>query len=452
MPSKIDLLNNESLTYEDALQETFNVIHCHEELHAKNAFTAELSRQRDSIAALASHHLGLGTATDAVTVYPPEKWLSGGFNVCVPIDVQLRGGAEKKKLLMKCPMAFRIAEHKYPGSLDEKLRTEVGAYVWIQESCPSIRIPHLYGFGSSAHHFTHVSARPWYSRLLHAIRYWLSRRFYGAQPSKYVSTNASPSLPAHYMLLEFIGPETGRLPAQDWFAKLADPLCRKRLFTGLSNIILELAKVPQPKIGSFRFNNDCTISLDGRAVFAGTSILEGQGAPRTVPAGQTYTCTEPFVSDMITLLDESYRAQIAASDTETACLGQMGTRVFLRAVAHHYIKKQYRNGPFLMQLTDLNPGNFFVDDDWKISCLFDLEYISALPVENLAIPYWLSGGTISDIEGQKLAEYEKLRREFMEILREREAEYRLAWPISTIMEEMWTTKGVWFWHSLASRY
>jgi hypothetical protein len=26
---------------------------------------------------------------------------------------------------------------------------EVGAYVWMQEQCPGIRIPHLYGFGLS---------------------------------------------------------------------------------------------------------------------------------------------------------------------------------------------------------------------------------------------------------------------------------------------------------------
>lgn len=252
------------------------------------------------------------------------------------------------------------------------------------------------------------------------------------------------------MFLEFIGPETGQMVVYNWDDKLKDSLCRKRLFAGMANIILEMAKVPQPKIGSFRFNNDCTISLDSRAMFASTAILEGQGTPRTTNEGQTYTCTEPFVADAITLLDENLTADVCASNTETDCRGQIAARVVLRAVAHHYIKKEYRNGPFVMQLTDLNPGNFFVDDDWNITCLFDLEWVCALPPEALSAPYWLTGCTIDGLSGDDLVKFEEVQQEFMEILREKEAEYKLSWPLSSIMAEMWQTNGVWFWHSLAS--
>lgn len=41
------------------------------------------------------------------------------------------------------------AEQYYPGTVDENMRGEVGAYAWMQESCPDIRIPRLYGFGFS---------------------------------------------------------------------------------------------------------------------------------------------------------------------------------------------------------------------------------------------------------------------------------------------------------------
>lgn len=236
----------------------------------------------------------------------------------------------------------------------------------------------------------------------------------------------------------------------NWDDKLEDPICRKRLLTGMTKIILEMAKVPQPKIGSFRFNNDCTISLDSRAMFAATAILEGQGTPRTIAEGHTYTCTEPFVADLITFLDGNLTSDVSAADAETDCRSQMATRTFLRAVAHHFIKKEYRDGPFVMQLTDLNPGNFFVDDDWNITCLFDLEWVCALPPEALSAPYWVTGCSIDGLTGDALVKFDEVRQEFMEILREKEAEYTLTWPLASVMEEMWATSGVWFWHSLTS--
>jgi hypothetical protein len=34
---------------------------------------------------------------------------------------------------------------------------------------------------------------------------------------------------------------------------------------------------------------------------------------------------------------------------------------------------QHRHGPFPLQLTDLHASNIFVDEDWNITCLIDLE-------------------------------------------------------------------------------
>lgn len=50
---------------------------------------------------------------------------------------------------MRCPMPFALRDS---ASLDEKLRGEVGAYLWMQEHCPDIRIPQLYGFSTSNGH------------------------------------------------------------------------------------------------------------------------------------------------------------------------------------------------------------------------------------------------------------------------------------------------------------
>jgi len=47
--------------------------------------------------------------------------------------------------------AHKLAEAKYPGTVDEKLSSEVGGHAWMQHRCLDIRIPHLYGFYFSDH-------------------------------------------------------------------------------------------------------------------------------------------------------------------------------------------------------------------------------------------------------------------------------------------------------------
>ncbi|OCK75024.1 hypothetical protein K432DRAFT_266870, partial [Lepidopterella palustris CBS 459.81] len=55
------------------------------------------------------------------------------------------------------PWLHKPAEAKYPGTVDEKLSSEVRTYAWMQHQCPVFRIPHLYGFGFSDHrHVSHL--------------------------------------------------------------------------------------------------------------------------------------------------------------------------------------------------------------------------------------------------------------------------------------------------------
>jgi hypothetical protein len=51
--------------------------------------------------------------------------------------------------MLRCALPYKLAEHRYPGIVDEKTACEVGAYVWMQEKCPDIPIPRLHGFGFS---------------------------------------------------------------------------------------------------------------------------------------------------------------------------------------------------------------------------------------------------------------------------------------------------------------
>ncbi|KPM44968.1 hypothetical protein AK830_g1608 [Neonectria ditissima] len=97
-------------------------------------------------------------------------------------------------------------------------------------------------------------------------------------------------------------------------------------------------------------------------------------------------------------------------------------------------------------------ANIFVDEDWNVKCLIDLEWICALPVEMLDVPYWLTGCSIEEICGEEYNTYDKVRQEFMDVLEKEEHKSMIEHgiSISRTMEEMWDSKGVWFWHCLTS--
>lgn len=59
----------------------------------------------------------------------------------------------------------------------------------------------------------------------------------------------------------------------------------------------------------------------------------------------------------------------------------------MRALLHQYTNEELREGPFVMQLTDLHAPNIFVDRDWNIKHIIDLEWACALPLANLRPPF-----------------------------------------------------------------
>jgi hypothetical protein len=183
-------------------------------------------------------------------------------------------------------------------------------------------------------------------------------------------------------------------------------------------------------------------------------LLENDGAPRTMQRGDTYRCTDAFVADMITFHDQRFLAQPNAVNSETDCCAQMAVKTLLRVFAHRYIKREHREGPFPLQLTDLHASNIFVDDDWSVTCLIDLEWLLALPRETLEVPYWLTECSIDGLQGERYDEFDKIRREFMQVFQEEEramaAKHGLTIKLSEVMQEMWDSKGIWFWNCLSS--
>ncbi|KAK3361599.1 hypothetical protein B0T24DRAFT_652807 [Lasiosphaeria ovina] len=452
MPAALEIRGRSPITtFESASKEEFNVISRLAHGPAVKSLVEDLWRQKESIEALTRQHLGLGKH-DACTVLERHTWIRGGFNICVLVDVT--SSRQSSKVVFRCAMPHKLAEARYPGTVDEKLGCEVGAYVWMQEKCPDIRIPRLYGFGFlDGRHFTHASRRPFLFRI--ARVFW--RCVYGllGYPllSQYIPNPTRHSIDSAYVLLEYIDPESGQqMLSNTWDKYRGDAVRRERLFRGMTKIMLSLARLPQLQIGAFQFASDGTISLRNRPLNCTIVLAENDGAPRTMQRDDTFKCTDAFVSGMLTFHDRRFLGQPNAIYSANDCRSQIAVKTLLRVFSHRYIRPDHRHGPFILQLTDLHASNIFVDHDWNITCLLDLEWLCALPLEMLCVPYWLTGCSLDEIQDERYGEFDKIRQEFMRSFREQEQEttpeHGIA--ISQLMQDMWASKGVWFWHCLSS--
>lgn len=275
-----------------------------------------------------------------------------------------------------------------------------------------------------------------------------------ALPSQYTPHVVSPGLGTSYMLLDFIDPSAGQMLSKTWTQYQKDSRRRHNLYRGIARLMCSLARVPQPRIGSFRFHDDGSIALTNRPLLNSTIIRENEGAPRIMQRQDTYTCTEAFVSDLLTFHDNRFLSQPNAIYSEDDCRGQMAVKTLLRALSHRYIDRGCRNGPFLLQLTDLHPSNILVDSDWNITGLIDLEWMCSLPREMIAVPYWLTGRAIDQITEEYLDDFDQARQDFTRILQEEERTMleakRQVFPLSSIMDDTWESGAVWFWHCLDS--
>lgn len=103
----------------------------------------------------------------------------------------------------------------------------------------------------------------------------------------------------------------------------------------------------------------------------------------------------------------------------------------------------------MLSLTDLHKSNIFVDKDWRITCIIDLEFACSLPVEFLESPScWLDVEMVHEMAPDDFA---PKHAEFLEHLRHEEKlqNYQDRESLSSIMEQTW--KNGTFWFTLALR-
>lgn len=145
--SKTRRLLREEITYSTAKNKESNVLHQLGYPGQKDRFFSLLESKQSCIRAIVAHHLNL-RSTNACRVADVSEWLHGSYNVCIPVEILEWDQKQQPgdRVLVRFPLPYRVGEDYRPGNGDEKVRCEAGTYAWLQENCPDVPIPRLYGF------------------------------------------------------------------------------------------------------------------------------------------------------------------------------------------------------------------------------------------------------------------------------------------------------------------
>ncbi|KAL2826910.1 hypothetical protein BJY01DRAFT_143080 [Aspergillus pseudoustus] len=460
MPRTRRLLREE-ITYSAAMRREANILHRLNYLSQETQFFSLLESKRNWIQGIVAHHLNL-QSTNVCLVADAQEWIHGSFNVCIPVTIldwnpKQQGG---NRVIVRFPLPYRIGEDFRPGNADEKIRCEAGAYAWLERNCPDIPIPRLYGFAmSTGETFTRIDCLPFFTTLLRRLRNRMLYLLGRPVPSEYTRHQSRigvleyDRLNIGYLLIEYVENTKGKMLSSTWAIEKDNAKLRSNLFHDLSKIYLSLSKTPLPRIGSFIINNDGFLLLENRPLSLEMHDLENERIPTDIPRDYTYSTVDSFVVDTLSYHGNRLRFQPNAINDLEDYIYQAARLTTMRAIFPLFFNRDLRRGPFIYSLTDLHQSNIFVDDDWHITSLVDLEWACSLPIEMVQPPHWLSSTAVDRIVSR---EYNEVRLAFMSALTTEEEAYLWRFSnrdspapltLSQLMGVAWD-RGT-FWYSLA---
>lgn len=244
-------------------------------------------------------------------------------------------------------------------------------------------------------------------------------------------------------MIKYIDKSECAMLSETWNDKKVDEALRTTLFKGLAQILLQLAKVPVTRIGSFVIDDNGYLMLSNRPLSQQIQQLENGNIPVDIPRNMTYTTVDSYVADILAFHDSRMHHQPNAVDDDTDAIWQVSALSTMRAVMPRFFTYDLRRGPFIYMLNDLHPSNILVDDDWNIRYLIDLEWACSQPVEMIHPPSWLAGETIDTIDPELFA---TMHQELMDILEQEEKQYCIgnSVSLSKVMKQGLESGKLWF--------
>lgn len=235
-----------------------------------------------------------------------------------------------------------------------------------------------------------------------------------------------------------------------WEKHRHDKLYRERLFRHLANITLSINSTPLSRIASLTMQTDGCITLSNRPLDLHFQMLENEGIPSGIPRQRTYTAVEAYISDLISLQDNKILHQPNAIHDLDDGKSQLSALAALRPIMHIFIRPKYRNGLFHLTLTDLHQSNIFVDEQWNIQTIIDLEWAHTRPIEMQVPPYWLTSRAADGFyDVDAIAEYETILDEYLSIYAEEEQRRNGEVVQAPIQQHVWKSGSFWYFHAVS---
>ena len=256
----------------------------------------------------------------------------------------------------------------------------------------------------------------------------------------------------NYLIIDFIEDSQGTLLSKLWTTSAHEQRRRWNFFKDLSRVMLTLARIPFELIGSLTIDDAGYIQLKNRPLTFRLHQMENEGIPLAIKRDFTYSCTKHYFSDLLSCHESRIRHQnnsiihLEDGETKLSCLAA------IRALISHVINHNLENGPFVLTLTDIHPNNVFVDKDWNITCLIDLEWACVRPLEMILPPIWLTGKRVDEMpRGDILDAYNHLLKEFFICFEEEERKafnQKVSLLAMKSIRDCWHNGKIWYFHAL----
>jgi len=240
--------------------------------------------------------------------------------------------------------------------------------------------------------------------------------------------------------------------SNSWETHRHDNYRRINLFRGMARIVLSLNRIPLPRIGSLTIDNRGLISLKNRPLTLLLQTLENENIPTKISRDTLYPAIELYLLDLLGCHDSRIRYQPNSVHDIEDGKQQLAALATMRTVLHHFVSRGCRYGPFHFTLTDLHQSNIFVDDDWNITSLIDLEWACSLPIEMQGPPHWLTSRAVDAMADEpSLNDYSQAVGEFIDAFKEEETKTGTDSPYqATIMRQCWHTSSFWYFQAVNS--
>lgn len=234
-------------------------------------------------------------------------------------------------------------------------------------------------------------------------------------PCQYVrhQCSALDELKIGYLLLDYV--EEGKMLSESYDEQRHDTTRKSNLFHDLAKIQLTLFQKPLPCIGSLSVDDDGILRVT-RSFTLEVCQLENEKIPIKA-SNTTYSTVDIYLRYLLSLHDDRLRYQPNGASSLEDCISQMSALFTMRTISSEFFDSELQCGPFVLTLTDLHASNFFVDDDWHITNVIDLEWACIRSIEMQHPPYWLTNQAVDRVDE---VQYSEVCNEFMDIFQQEE--------------------------------